>query len=302
MHVDFRDLKYFEVIAELEHIGRAADRLNKTQPALTNCVRRLEDECGAILLEKSGRGVRLTAAGHVLWKWAQRARVDAESACWEIGNIGQGISGDVKLGMLPIVAQFLLPPAARDLLSEAPDVTLRTTVALSDVLSPLLRNGDIDLMVGTDVLSEPGLTSRLLAEDQVVVAAHSTHELFLRQRVGLEDLTDYRWVLHPQGAPSRDWLDLVFTRHHLPPPIVQVESSMSLVMAALSDETGLLSFISRLHLQQGEAGAGLREVKVRSATMRRRMVMTSRENGYVSPAAQRLIALLTKHAKLLCSQ
>lgn len=88
MHVDLRDLKYFEVIAELEHIGRAAERLDKTQPALTNCVRRLEDECGAILLEKAGRGVRLTAAGHVLWKWAQRARVDAESACREIGNIG----------------------------------------------------------------------------------------------------------------------------------------------------------------------------------------------------------------------
>ncbi|WP_230630129.1 LysR family transcriptional regulator [Comamonas testosteroni] len=226
MHVDFRDLKYFEVIAELENIGRAAERLDKTQPALTNCVRRLEDECGAILLEKAGRGVRLTAAGHVLWKWALRARVDSESACREISNIGQGISGDVKLGMVPTVAQFLLPPAARDLLSEAPDVTLRTTVALSDVLSPLLRSGDIDLMFGTDVPSEPGLTSRLLAEDQVVVAAHSTHELFLRQRVELEDLTDYRWVLHPQGAPSRDWLDQVFTRHHLPAQIVQVESSM----------------------------------------------------------------------------
>ncbi|GAO72898.1 LysR family transcriptional regulator [Comamonas thiooxydans] len=300
--MDLRDLKYFEVIAELEHMGRAAERLHKTQPALTSCVRRLEDACGATLLEKAGRGIRLTTAGHTLLKWAQRTRFDIESAHREIGDIGQGVSGHVKLGIVPTAAQFLLPPAARDLLAEAPGVTIQTTVALGDVLAPLLRSGDIDLLVGTDAPSEPGLTSRLLAEDQLVVAAISSHELFSRPRVTLSDLTDYKWVLQPQGAPIRDWLDQTFDRHHLPRPIVQVESTMLLMLPTLIAETGLLSFISRLHLQEGSSGAGLREVKVRGATMRRRMVVTYRDSGYVSPAAQRLIALLAKHARLPVAQ
>ena len=83
--MDLRDLRYFETIAELQHIGRAIERkLHRTQPALTSSVRRLEEACGAPLFEKAGRGIRLTAAGKVLLKWAQRMRFDVEDAKREI--------------------------------------------------------------------------------------------------------------------------------------------------------------------------------------------------------------------------
>ena len=296
--MDLRDLQYFEVIAELEHMGRAAERLHRTQPALTSCVRRLEDACGAALFEKTGRGIRLTSAGRALLKWAQRTRFDVESARREIGDIGQGLAGNVRIGIVPTAAQFLLPPAARDLMREAPGVTLRTTVGLVDILKPLLRAGDIDLMVGSEGATETGFASQYLAEDLIVVAAPATHAIFDKPRPGLKDLNGHRWVLQPPGAPTRDWLDQTFDRHRLPRPTVQVESTMLLMLPALIEETGLMSFISRLHLQAGRSGAALREVKLSATTMRRRMVVTYRDSGYLSPAAQRLIDLLAKHAKL----
>jgi DNA-binding transcriptional LysR family regulator len=296
--MDLRDLQYFEVIAELEHMGRAAERLHRTQPALTSCVRRLEDACGAALFEKTGRGIRLTSAGRALLKWAQRTRFDVESARREIGDIGQGLAGNVRIGIVPTAAQFLLPPAARDLMREAPGVTLRTTVGLVDILKPLLRAGDIDLMVGSEGATETGFASQYLAEDLIVVAAPATHVIFDKHRPGLKDLNGHRWVLQPPGAPTRDWLDQTFDRHRLPRPTVQVESTMLLMLPALIEETGLMSFISRLHLQAGRSGAALREVKLSATTMRRRMVVTYRDSGYLSPAAQRLIDLLAKHAKL----
>jgi DNA-binding transcriptional LysR family regulator len=298
MTMDLRDLQYFEVIAELEHMGRAAERLHRTQPALTSCVRRLEEACGAALFERTGRGITLTTAGHALLKWAQRTRFDVESARREIGDIGRGLKGTISVGIVPTAAQFLLPPAARELIGEAPGITLRTTVGLGDILTPLLRAGDIDLMVGTEGTKEPGFTSQFLAEDLIVVAASSTHEIFRKAKPTLKDLCDYRWVLQPPGAPTRDWLDQTFDRHRLPRPIVQVESTMLLMLPSLINETGLLSFISRLHLQEGRSGAALREVQIRNTTMRRRMVVTYRESGYVSPAAQRLIGLLAKHAAI----
>ena len=61
--MDLRDLRYFETIAELQHLGRASTRLHRTQPALTSSIRRLEAACGAALFEKAGRGIRLTEAG-----------------------------------------------------------------------------------------------------------------------------------------------------------------------------------------------------------------------------------------------
>ena len=134
--MDMRDLRYFETIAKLQHMGKAAQQLHRTQPALTSAVRRLEKDCGAPLFEKSGRGIRLSATGHILLKWAQRLRFDADDARREIAAIGKGMAGHVRIGIVPTAAQFLLPRAARDLISAAPDVTLRTVVGLIDTLKP----------------------------------------------------------------------------------------------------------------------------------------------------------------------
>lgn len=288
--MDLRDLRYFETIAELQHLGRATARLHRTQPALTSSVRRLEADCGTALFEKAGRGIRLTEAGKVLLKWAQRVRFDVEDAKRELSSIGAGVTGHVRLGIVPTAAQFLLPAVARQLLKEAPGVTLRTVVGLIDTLKPQLHSGELDLMVGTESAAESGYASRLLAEDVIVVAASDRHEVF-RKSASLKDLTGYRWALQPPGAPTRDWLDHTFDRRGLPRPQVQVETTMLLMLPALIVQTGLLSFISRHHLQGRARIHGLKEVPVKGAAMRRRLVVTYRANGFLSPAARRLIDL-----------
>ena len=288
--MDLRDLRYFETIAELQHVGRASAKLHRTQPALTSSVRRLEEDCGAALFEKAGRGIRLTTAGKVLLKWAQRMRIDVEDAKREVSAIGKGLAGHVRIGIVPTAAQFLLPSVARQLLEEAPEVTLSTVVGLIDTLKPQLRAGEIDMMVGTESTDDAGYDSRVLAEDSVVVAAVANHELF-RGEPTLKDLTGYRWALQPPGAPTRDWLDHTFDRKRLPRPRVQVETTMLLVLPALIAQTGLLSFVSRQHLTKGLAKSGLKEVPVKEAVMRRRLVVSYRTNSFLSPAALRVIEL-----------
>lgn len=292
--MDLRDLRYFETIAELQHVGRASAKLHRTQPALTSSVRRLEKDCGAALFEKAGRGIRLTAAGMVLLKWARRMRFDVEDAKSELSAIGKGLAGHVRIGIVPTAAQFILPAVARQFLQEAPEVTLTTVTALIDTLKPQLRTGEIDLMVATESVAEAGFVSKTLAEDAIVVAASADHELFHGKPPTLKDLTRYRWALQPPGAPTRDWLDHTFDRKRLPRPKVQVEATMLLLLPPLIARTGLLSFISRHHLA-GQAGrqAVLKEVPVKGAIMRRRLVVTYRDNGYLSPAASRLVELFT---------
>lgn len=293
--MDLRDLRYFETIAELQHLGRATAQLHRSQPALTSSIRRLEAACGAALFEKAGRGIRLTEAGRVLQKWAQRMRFDVEDAQRELSSIGAGLSGHVRLGIVPTGAQFLLPPVARQLLHEAPGVTLHTVVGLIDTLRPRLRAGELDLMVGTEGAAEAGYTSTVLAEDMIVVAASERHAVFKRA-VTLKDLVGHAWALQPPGLPTRDWLDHTFDRKGLPRPRVQVETTSLLALPSLIVETGLLSFISRHHLQGQARIRGLKEVPVRGATMRRRLVVTYRANSFLSPAAQRLVDLFVRSA------
>lgn len=292
--MDLRDLRYFETIAELEHVGRAALSLHRTQPALTSAIRRLEHDCGAALFEKAGRGIRLTAAGRVMREWARRMRLDVEDARRELAAIGKGLAGHVRIGIVPTAAQFLLPAVARQMLQEAPAVTLSTVVGLVDTLKPKLRAGDLDLMVGTEGAHEAGWVSRVLAEDSVVVAASARHELLRGPPPTLQDLGRYAWALQPPGAPTRDWLDHTFERHRLPRPRVQVESTMLLILPALIAQTGLLSFVSRLNLAGGRGQPPLKEVPVKAAVMRRRLVVTHRANSFLSPAAARLVELFAQ--------
>ncbi|MCM5682388.1 LysR family transcriptional regulator [Schlegelella sp. S2-27] len=288
--MDLRDLRYFETIAELQHLGRASARLHRTQPALTSSVRRLEAACGTALFERSGRGIRLTEAGKVLLKWAQRMRVDVEDAKRELQSIGAGLVGNVRIGIVPTAAQFLLPAVARQLLKEAPAVTLRTVVGLIGSLRPQLLAGELDLMVGTESAAEAGWISKALAEDTIVVAASAKHPVF-RSGATLRDLTAYPWALQPPGAPTRDWLDHTFDRLGLARPRVQVETTMLLTLPALIVQTELLSFISRHHLEGKTRIPGLKEVPVKGAAMRRRLVVTYRGGGFLSPAASRLLEL-----------
>lgn len=295
--MDLRDLRYFETIAELEHVGKATEKLHRTQPALTSCIRRLEEACGAPLFEKAGRGIKLTPAGKVLLKWAKRLRLDADEARREMQDIGRGLSGHIRLGIVPTAAQFLLPPAVRELMLQAPDVTLKTVVGLVDTLRPQLRAGELDLVIGTESPPEPGLVSQPLAHDHIVVAACAQHEL-LQRKASIQDLCHYRWVLQPPGAPTRDWLDQAFDRKKLPRPVVQVESTMLLMLPSLIAETGLLSFISRQHLTTGDTqGRQLCEIPISAVTMERRLVVTHRADSYVSPAAELLMVLLGQAAQ-----
>jgi DNA-binding transcriptional LysR family regulator len=165
-------------------------------------------------------------------------------------------------------------------------------VALVDALKPLLHAGEIDMMVGTEGPAEAGYESKLLTEDAIVVAAAANHELF-RGHPTLKDLTAYRWALQPPGAPTRDWLDHTFDRKRLPRPRVQVETTMLLMLPMLIAQTGLLSFISRSHLEERPGRSGLKEIPIKEATMRRRLVVTYRSNSFLSPAAERLITLFS---------
>lgn len=290
--MDLRDLRYFETIARLEHLGKASEQLHRTQPALTECIRRLESECGAPLFERAGRGIRLTAAGSVLLKWAHKLRFDAEDAQREMASIGRGLSGQVRLGVVPTAAQFMLPRVARQLLEQAPDVTLKAQIGIVDAMHPLLLAGELDLVVGTEMHNAPDLVAHYLDEDAIVVVTSATHPLFQRQApLQLADLAHEQWILQPPGAPTRDWLDHTFDRHWLPRPRVKIESSMLITTPLLIAETGLLSFVSRRHLDESQHRAVLREVPVPDATMMRRLVISHRRDAFLSAAAQRVLAL-----------
>lgn len=299
--LDLRDLRYFEAIAETGHLGKAAARVHRSQPALTGCVRRLEEALGTSLFEKAGRGIRLTAAGQTLARRARMLRLSADDTVREIAEVGAGVAGQVRIGVLPTLARFLMPPLCRVFLKDAPQVQIRTNIAQNDVLAQQLHAGEVDLILTTGTPPSANLVAEPVLEDDAVVIASRSHPILARRRLRLPDLLDYRWVLAPSSVGTRQWLEQIFRQRNLPGPEVQIETNLILMMPSLIYETELLTFTSRLHVAREDAGGTLREVRLKETTMRRRFDLVYRRDTYLSPAAERLISLLRKRGRSLFS-
>jgi DNA-binding transcriptional LysR family regulator len=292
--VDFRDLRYFEVIATEGNLGRAAERVHRTQPALTKCIDRLEEAMGARLFEKDGRGMRLTAAGSVLLKRTRQMAIMVEETAREMQDYAGGLQGNVRIGCVPTMAEHLMPVVFEQLLAEAPQISVQLVVTMNDNLLANLREGEIDLVLGPMVESDADLVCELITEDTMVVMASEHHPIFEAPST-LASLLDYKWMLPATTVASRQWLDQTFVRNGLPRPQVQIESNVLNSILPVLERTSLLGFVTQLNLLAGRAR--VREVPVPEAQMKRRLGLTYRKNGYLSPVATRVADILRAHGK-----
>ena len=293
--LDLRDLRYFEAIADAGHVGRAARTLHRSQPTLTGAIRRLEDRLGTPLFERAGRGIRLTAAGAALHSRARALRIAADDAVREVAEVGRGLSGLVRIGMVPTAARFLMPPLSREFLREAPQVTFRVVIANNDVLRTALDGGELDVTVNFTPPTDEGVVSYPVFRDECVVVAARNHPLF-RRKATLRDLARHGWVLANPTVATRQWLERTFHERGLPPPRVHIETNHVLSLPTLIEENALLSFLSRRHLVPG---GPLRELRLPETTMRREFALCYRRHSYLSPAAHRVVEMLRTRGEML---
>ncbi|WCM53190.1 LysR family transcriptional regulator [Pseudomonas sp. WJP1] len=289
INLQIRDLAYFMKIAELGHLGRAAEVLHVSQSALSKCIDRLEDAYGAELFERVGRGIRLTSAGQLLCERSQKVERLLDETRRQTASMGKGLAGVIRVGAAATTAEFVLPKACRLLQEQAPAVLLEIQIGMNDVLHDSLRKGALDLVVGPLGTRDEELSELAILNDEVVVVASANHPLAGRH-VPMQALCEYRWILSPTSVATRQWLEAAFSANGLPAPDVAIVSSSLASMRNLIAETGLLSFVSRRNL--ASTGDVLIEIPNEKTTMPRRFGVIHRTDAYLSPATRRFIDIL----------
>ena len=290
--MDLRDLAYFEVIADLGHMGRAADKLGRTQPALTKCIQRLEEMVGADLFERTGRGITLTRVGEILLSRARRMREAMEESLREVTDFAAGAAGHVKIGCGATMGEYLLPQICRAIIADAPGLTIEIQIGMSGVVRTALRDRTLDVAIGPILQSdEQEFRHEAFGIDEVVVVAAKDHPLCGKQ-LTIQDLVASKWVLPARTVAMRQWIDNVFEAHGLPSPAVQIETNSITTLPKLIADTALLSFTSTRNLHPLRLGSQLDRLLIDTTTMRRPLGFVTRRDGYLSPAAQRVVGLL----------
>ena len=236
---DFSQLRCFAAVAEELHFGRAAARLNLTQPPLSRQIQGLERILDVQLLERTSRSVRLTAAGRSFLPEAQRILRLAETATHVTRQVAAGRAGVLKLGFTAASAYDFLPRLVTALRQTLPDVTLSLREMVSKDQVEELLAGRIDAALVRPPVTHPDLIAVRALAEPLVVALPAGNPLALRDRLtpgdlGLEPLIAYA----PNEA--RYFHDLVlglFTEAGIPPRIVQqltqIHSILALVRSAL---------------------------------------------------------------------
>ncbi len=289
--MDTRDLRYFIAAAETGHLHQAAERIGRSQPALSKCIRRLETELRARLFEPSGRGIRLTAVGAALLERARPLVQGIQDTVRDIAELAEGAAGHVRLGSGTTAAEWLLPDLFRELLSHSPGLTFEVTTGLGGVLRQGLRERRFDLVI-TPLLDIDGADFDVMAiaGDELVIGMRSGHPLD-RFDTQPADLAPFGWLLPPDSLPSTGWLIQTLHAAGLSKPRIQVEADTVNVLRRVVTETDLLTFLSRRDLAYG-GGTRLRALELPGLAMRRDMGALSLRGHHRAPAAERVLQTL----------
>jgi DNA-binding transcriptional LysR family regulator len=195
MTVELRHLRYFLAVAEELHFGRAAERVQIAQPALSQQIRKLETEIGVELFHRTKRQVELSAGGEAMVRPARQALDDAANAVEAAQRAARGETGHLTIGFIETAASTIVPLAVRRFSADHPDVGLSLRELSVDAQVDGLRSGALDVGIVRPPIDAPELQLTAVADEGLVVAAPEGHRLAQRKRVAPASLAGEPLVL-----------------------------------------------------------------------------------------------------------
>lgn len=201
--LDVRSLRQFVTVAECEHIGRAAARLNISASPLSRAMRKLEDEVGLPLFERVGRGIRLTTGGRELMENARELLRASERLQADLRRRSAGDAGLVAVGHMPgALYNGVLPSAIRRLRDLHPAIRVGFEVMPEEVQLEELRNGRLDLCVGTGSLPMGDLRSATFATERYRLILPAGHPLAAVATLTRAHLAEAEWLITPPRSAN----------------------------------------------------------------------------------------------------
>ncbi len=203
--MNLRDLQYLVALAEHRHFGRAAEACFVSQPTLSTQIRKLEDELGVSLVERTPRKVLLTEVGRDI---ATRAR-DVLNEVEQIRGVARRTldpeSGTVRLGIFPTLGPYLLPHVLPLVRSAFPRLELLLVEEKTETVLRLLREGKLDAGILALPLHEDSLHGEFLFEEPFLLAVSGEHPLAHKHgQLKLADLSNQNLLLLEDGHCLRD--------------------------------------------------------------------------------------------------
>ncbi len=202
--MNIRDLEYLVALAEHRHFRRAADACHVSQPTLSGQIRKLEDELGVMLLERTSRKVLFTQAGLLLVEQARTILREVKILREMASQQGESMSGPLHIGLIPTVGPYLLPHIIPTLHETYPKLEMYLHEAQTSQLLLQLDSGKLDCAILALVKESEAFIEIPLFDEPLQLAVYASHPWADRERVPMSDLAGEKLLMLEDGHCLRD--------------------------------------------------------------------------------------------------
>ena len=286
--MDLNELEVLVAVARAKGFSRAAERLGRTQPAVSQAVRRLEEDLGVQLFDRSVKDGTLTEAGRVLYEHAQQMlnlRRDARGALQELADLRRG---RVLIAANEYTVMHLLP-AVRRYRERHPEIKVEIRRGLASLIPSQLHGRDVELGLTTWKPAQPGLTAVPMARDDLALLVAPGHRLAKREEVGIRELGGEEFLAHNVRSPYRERVVRTFERHRTPLNISVELPSLEAIKRLVEEGLGV-ALMPRRVAQAEIARGGVVALNVREMRFERVIHLLYRSGAALSHAARAFVA------------
>ena len=273
--MDLAALKVFLTVAQERSFSRAAAKVHRTQPAVSQAVRRLELELGEQLFDRSSKTGTLTEAGKMLQNYGQRLvrlAEETESAVRELRDLRRG---RVLIGANEAAVHTLLPLIAR-FRQRYPDIAIDVRRVPARQIAVEVQQGSLDFGALTFHPTEEGLLEVPVGSDELVLLVPPTHALATRRQVSMADVAPEPVVAHNDPSPARERVLRLFEEHHVPLRMVISLPSLDGIKRAVELKLGVAMLPRRCAITEIASGR-LVAVPVAGVSRKREVMLVCRK-------------------------
>jgi DNA-binding transcriptional LysR family regulator len=296
MALEPRQLRAFLAIVQTGSLGRAAQELHLTQPALSRVVKQMESQLRVQLFERRTTGMELTTFGKALLPYATHLTEEADLAIEEI-NVRLGLGrGTLRIGMVASAATVVLPSLLDRFHKQWPNLKLQIVEAVEDKLAAALVNNDIDVVLSGPIpeTEEIMQVCEHRFSDRSVVIASATHPIHERRKVSLADLLELPWVMPSTDAEPRKRFDELIHQLGAEPPRVAVETRSPATIKAVVAQTRFLGWLPEPLFAAEQAAGLIRTVCCEEMVLPRRFFVYRRRRNFMAPPLQQFLQAVKK--------
>jgi DNA-binding transcriptional LysR family regulator len=289
--MDLGQLETFMVVAREKSFSRAAERLYRTQPAVSLALKRLEEELGEVLVDRTTKGGTLTDAGATLLPLAQRMLDLRKQILDTFGSLKGLQQGRLNIGANESVSEFLLPAVLLAYQQAHPAIRIQAYRQSSERIPAEVLERRLDVgFVSYDPM-HPELQSEVILRDHMVLVVPPDHRLAKKKEVSLEALGRETFVAHNAITPTRNAIIDLFARCGTPLRITMELGSLATIQEFVALGAGL-AILPRMTVLEGVRQGKLVEVAVKELQVEKLIRIVTRREEALSHAGKALLKLI----------